>query len=99
ERACTGGDGTAPRSIARQDFRDQEHLVATTRDRLRDDEFRIAVHFRGVDVSHAEIEPALERGDRFAAIAAVEIPGSLPDDRHMGGAMAEGMCSHVRLLR
>ena len=79
QRSLAGGDGAAPRGIARQHLRDQENFVAPAGDRIRNDELGIAIHLRGVDMGHAEIDAAAQRRDRALAVAAIEIPGALPD--------------------
>jgi len=64
QRALAGGDGAAARGVARQHFRNQEDLVAPSGDRFRDHQFGVAIHFGGVDMGHAEIDAAPQRGDR-----------------------------------
>src|SRR4029079_13008217 len=88
ERALAGGDGAAPRSIARQHFRDQKNLVALARDGVGDDQLGIAIHFGGVDVCHAELDAAAKRCNRALAVAAIEIPGALPDHGNVRAALA-----------
>ena len=93
ERAFARGDGAAPRGVARQDFRDQEDVVAPAGDGVRDHQLRIAIHLGGVDMGHAEIDAAPQRGDRALAIAAIDIPGALPDHGHLRAAWAELLLS------
>src|SRR5262249_10532656 len=61
------------------------------------DELGIAIHLGGVDMGHAGLDAALKRRDRALAVAAVEIPGALPDHGNLGAAFAEGILSHDRL--
>ena len=49
----------------------------------------IAIHFGGIDMGHAEIDAAAQGCDRAVAIAAVDIPGALPDHGHLRTAAAE----------
>src|SRR6185437_2651115 len=62
-------------------------------DRVRDHQFRVAIHFRGVDMGHAEIKAMTQRRHRALAIAAIEIPGALPDHGNVAG-MAEFFMVH-----
>src|SRR3954447_5939159 len=94
--AIAGGDGAAPRRVARQDLRDQKNVVASPGYRLGHDEFGIAVHFGGVDMRHAEIDAPAQRRDRGGTIAAVDIPGALPDHGYLRAARAEWVLPHVR---
>src|SRR6202171_5626441 len=99
ERTLAGGDGAAPRGVARQDFRDQKNLVALSGDRLGDHQFGIAIHFGGVDVGHAEVDAAAQGGDRALAVATVDIPGALPDHGHVRPFAAEFFRLQDRLVR
>jgi len=40
--------------------------------------------FGGVDMGHAEIEAAGKRRNRALAIAAIDVPGALPDHGYLG---------------
>ena len=53
------------RCVTRRHFRDNEHAIALTLDRGRHDFFRaaVAVNFRGIDQSHAEIDAQTQRRD------------------------------------
>ena len=95
QRPLAGGDRAAPRGVARQHLRDQENLVALSGDRLGDHRFGIAIHFGGVDVGHAEFDAAAQRRDRAVAVAAIDIPGALPDHGDVGPAHAELFGFHV----
>src|SRR6201995_562141 len=83
-----------PRGVARQHLGDEEQFVASTRDGVRDDGFGVAVHLGGVDMGHAALDAALERRDRLFAVAAVEIPGALPDHGDVGTVLAEWFMLH-----
>ena len=48
-------------------------------------------------MGHAEIDAAAQRRDRVVAMAAVDIPGALPDHRHLSAAAAECLRSHCQL--
>ena len=80
QRALASRDRAAPRGVARQHLRNQENVIAPAGDGVGDDQLGIAIHLRGVDMGHAEIEATPQRGDCALAIAAVDIPGALPDD-------------------
>ena len=95
QRTLAGRDGAAPRRVARQDFRDQENLVAPPRDGFGDHQFRIAIHLGGIDVGHAEIDTPAQRRDRVLAIPLVDIPGALPDHGDLWAVAAEFFVSHV----
>ena len=56
-----------------------EELVARASDRIGDHQLGVAIHLGSVDMGHAELDTAAQGGDRGLAIAAVEIPGALPD--------------------
>src|SRR6202171_5419497 len=88
-RTLAGGNGAAPRGIAGQDLRHQKDFVASSCNGVRDDRLRIAIHLGGVDMGHAEIDAAAQRGDRAFAIAAVDVPGALPDHTHWRTVLAE----------
>ena len=89
QRTLAGGDGAAPRGIAWQNLRNQESLIAPPGDGFRHDEFGIAIHLRGIDVDHAEIDAPAQRRDRAFAIATIDIPGALPDHGHLTAGVAE----------
>ena len=99
QRSLAGGDGAAPRGVARQHLRDQEKPVALARDRIRDHELRIAIHLGGIDMGHAEIDATPQRRDRSLAVAAIEIPGALPDHGYVRAVCAEFFRRNVRLVR
>ena len=79
-------------------FETRNSLVAPAGDRIGNDELGIAIHLGGVDMGHAEIDAALQRRDRALAVAAVEIPGALPDHGDLRGRLAEGFCVACRTL-
>src|SRR4029078_9937496 len=62
---------------------------APHRYRVRDPQPPFAVHLRGIDMGHAELDAAAECRNRASAIAAIDVPGALPDDRHIGAATSE----------
>ena len=95
QRSFAGGDGAAPRCVARQHFRDKKKSVTFSGDRIRDHELRIAIHLGGVDMGHAEIDAAFECRDSTLAVAAIEIPGALPDHGYVGAVSAEFLCTQV----
>ena len=80
----------------RQHLGDQEHLVAAAGDGLADHLLgdAVAVHLRGVDVVHAEIEAAAQRRHRDAAIGVLDVPGALADHRHVAAGGSEAVVSH-----
>ncbi len=89
QRTLAGGDRAAPRGVARQHLGYEIQFVAFAGDRIRDDELGVAIHLGSVDMGHAEVDAALERRDRLFAVAAVEIPGALPDHGDVGAVLAE----------
>ena len=70
KRAFAGLDRARRGCVLRHHLGDEEHLVAPAGDRLRDQQFGIAVEFGRVDVGHAEIEAAAERGNGSAGLFA-----------------------------
>jgi len=50
-------------------------------------------------VGHAEIDAAAQRSDRASAIAAVDIPGALPDHGYLWTVLAEFLLSQDYLQR
>src|SRR5450631_943653 len=95
QRTLARGDGAAPRRVARQYFRNQEDVVAPPGDRLGNHQLGIAIHLGGVDVGHAELDATAQRGNRALAVAAVDIPGALPDRRYLRAAFAELPGAHL----
>ncbi len=94
ERAFAGGDHPGPRGVVRQHLRHQEKLVPPARDRLADDQLGVTVHFRRVDVGHAVLDAAAQGRDRRGAIAFVDIPGPLADDRDLARTACEPAPMH-----
>ena len=90
ERPLAGGDRSVARGVLRQHLGDEEDLVAPPGDRLADDLLgrARAVELGGVDVGHAEVEAAAERADDRGALAPLDVPGALADDRHVVPAEA-----------
>jgi len=82
------------RGIARQDLGDEEDFIAPAGDRLCDDPFRgpRAVHFRGIDMSQAEIETAAQGSDGRGRRRCLYLPGSLADRRNTALSAAECAC-------
>ena len=60
---------------------DEEHLITPARDGFADHQLRgaRAIHLRGVDVVHSEIEAAAQGGDCRCLIVPVDVPGPLAD--------------------
>ena len=57
QRSLAGGNGAATRCVARQHLGDEiKVVVLAARDRIRDHEFGVAIHFSGIDVGHAEFD-------------------------------------------
>jgi hypothetical protein len=71
-----------PRRVVRIHFRDDENAIALIVDRIRRDFFRaaFAVHFRGIDQSHAEIDAQTQSRDliHVRVLVFAHAPGSLP---------------------
>ena len=97
QRALASCNGATPRGVARQHLGDQKQIVAVARDRLRNDELGIAIHLGGVDVGHAKFDAAAQRRDRALAIAAIDIPGTLPDHGNFWAVTAEILLSQSYL--
>src|SRR5262245_53146198 len=62
---------------------DQEYLLAPALDRLADDFLGLAfaIHLRGVDQRHAEIEAKPDRLHRLAALPPLQFPSALTKRR------------------
>ena len=98
QRSLACGDGAAPRCVARQHLGDEIEIVAlAARDRVRDHELGVAIHLRGIDVGHAELDATAQRRDSVSAVAAIDVPGALPDHGDFRPAAAEFFLLHVRL--
>src|ERR1700727_737349 len=73
-----------PRSggILWQHLGDQEYLIAPARDGVADQLLggAGAIHLRGVDVIHSEINASSQGGDRGGGAAFLDVPGPLADD-------------------
>ena len=54
-----------------------------------------AVHLRGVDVGHAEVEAPPQGGDRGGAVVALDVPGPLADHRDLARRGAEPAPLHA----
>ena len=108
EAALAGRDGAAPRRVARQHLADDEHAVAFAGDRLGDDLLgrTVAIHLRGVDQGHAQVDPGLQRRDLVLApgLALAHAPRAEAEGRHrfaggeLGCRHGRGMGWHRRLL-
>jgi len=86
QAALAGLDRAATRGVLRQHLADEENLVAPVHDRRADELLgtAVAVHFRGVDQVHAEIEAEAQRRNFLAAPPAIfaHAPGALPERWH-----------------
>ncbi len=90
QRALAGSDGAAPRGVARQHLGDEEEFFARqVGDGVRDHELSVAIHLGGVDMRHAGFDAPAQRGDGGLAVAAIEIPGALPDHGYGRAMRAE----------
>src|ERR1700730_9633545 len=71
-------------------FRDEENLIAAPGERLAHQPFRCSasVELRGVDMGHAEIQPATKRGDRDVSVGILDEPSPLSNPRNeaLGGS-------------
>ena len=67
-------------------FRDNENAIALTIDRVRHHFFRaaFAIHFRGIDQGHAEIDPQAQSRDliRVRVLVLAHAPGALTQRRN-----------------
>jgi hypothetical protein len=72
--------------VARQHLADEKDLIAPVNQRLADELLgrAVAVHFRGVDDRHAEINGHLQRGDFLIALppCVSNVPGADAEYRH-----------------
>jgi hypothetical protein len=100
ERSLACGDGFPARGIFRQNFLNQKHFVAAPGDRFGNQLFHSAapVHLRGINVVHAEIQTRLQGADRLSAIAHLEVPGPLPNDRNFSLRQTELSIFHDAML-
>lgn len=89
ERFLAGAFRPLARSVARQHLRDKKYLVAAVGKRLPDQRLGAIVHFGGIDVIHAKVEPAPERRDRARAITLRDVPGALADPGNLRFQRAE----------
>src|SRR5689334_16062584 len=82
EGSLAGGDGSAAGRVRRQHFRNQEDFVAEAFDGFGDPLFGSSgeIHFRVVDMGHAEIDAAAKGGYGAVVVAAIRVPGPLADD-------------------
>jgi hypothetical protein len=94
ERPLTGSDRPGAGRILRQDLRDQEDLITTTRDRLGYDVLGDPVHFRRIDMRHSKVESTLQSGNRRGPAAAIYLPGSLADHSNVAISRTEHMLFH-----
>jgi hypothetical protein len=88
QRALACLDGSSAGCVARQHLRHEKNLIASPLDRPRHKRLGLAIHLGGIDMGHAEIDAALERSDRGGVVAAVHLPGPLPDDRDVCAGIA-----------
>ena len=79
-----------------QHLGDQKHRVAPSRDGLAHQLLggALAIHLGGVDVGHAALDAALQRGDGLAAVAGFDKPAALADHGHALPGGAKIMQSH-----
>ena len=96
QRTLARLDGAPLRSVAWQHLGNQEHVVAPALDGIGHDQFGVVIHLGSVDMGHAKVEAVTQRRRRGGAIAAVDVPGALPDDGDVG-AVAEFLLPHARL--
>ena len=96
QRTLARLDGAPLRSIAWQHLGNQEHFVAPALDGIGHDQFGVVIHLGGVDMGHAEVEAVTQRCGGGGAIAAVDVPGALPDHGDVG-TVAEFLLPHARL--
>jgi hypothetical protein len=82
--------GAGAAGVLRQHLRGEVDLVAPALDRLGHHLFDppAAVHLGGVDVRHAQVETAPQRGHARGPVVALHLPGSLPDHRHPGAGLS-----------
>jgi hypothetical protein len=78
-------DGALPGGILGKDFGDEEYLIATAADGLVHPFFGYPgqIHFRRIDVTHPEIDPPAQGGDRGIAIVIIAVPSPLTDNRDL----------------
>src|ERR1700736_6025333 len=93
QRTLAGRDGAGPRGVARQNYGYQKNFVAARGDRLGYLQFGIAIHLRGICARHAEMYAAAQRRSCRLAIAAIDIPGALPDHGDLRAVLAEFLLS------
>src|SRR5580704_12901306 len=81
QRSFASRNRCTPGGILRKNLRHQEHFVAPPGNRLTNQPLDAAraVHLRGIDVLHADIEAQAQSGDNRSRIFVVVVPGSLAD--------------------
>ena len=82
--------------MLRKDLGDQEHLIASASNRFGNDFLRgsRSIHLGRVDMGHAEIEAAAQRGDRRAPLGGFDMPGSLANRGYLALDGTERMALH-----
>ena len=96
ERPLARRDRPLQGGILGQDLGDEEDLVASPGDRFADHHLGVAVHLRGIDVVHPEVEAMTQGGNRGGAVALVDVPGALPDHRDLAPSGTEPAIFHDR---
>lgn len=86
ERRLACGDDTAAARMMRQHLADDEQALAHVGERVADKRLgrAVAVHLRGIDERHAEIDALAQRGDLGCALRGplAHFPGALPELRY-----------------
>src|SRR5215467_6791713 len=82
QRVLARRDHSGARCVVGEHLGDEKDFIATARDRLADQLLRRSrpIELGAVDMSHPEIEPATERGDRDGGFPLLDVPGALTDD-------------------
>jgi hypothetical protein len=76
-------------------FETMNSLSRCSGDGLRNHKFGVAIHLGRIYMGHAELDAAAQCRDRALAVAAIDVPGALPDQGDVLAGMAEDFRFHA----
>ena len=79
----------------RQHLVHEENRLAPVLDRGGDHRLGLAIHFRRVDMGHADVQAGAQRRDGYATRPLVEVPGALAHHRDLALREAETTLFHL----
>src|ERR1700761_9484319 len=91
ERSLASDLRPQPGGILLQHLGDQKYLIAPAHDGVADEFLggAGAIHLRGVDVIHSEINASSQGGDRGGSVAFLDVPRALADDADLARQRTE----------